>query len=475
MKFVSIIIREPPLGRADLAITLGLAALAAAFILPGLGTESLTNWDEAIYGVVVRELLTHPAVTLHYGGEPLFAKPPLLFWLMAVTSSVFGLTEFALRLPSATFGILAIVLIYLAGRALADRAGGILASLLLLGVPQFVAWSRLAMLDVPLVAFGLLSVTCILYGERRPWLTAAAGAAFGLAILTKWVAAFLFVPGLIALIVARRGMRALIARDTFAAVGVALLVALPWHLQQTILYGWDFAEGYILHHTIVRITQPLDPQHIGDPFSYFVLYPHNAGWLAPVHAVGLGLAVWQRERTLSAVAIFAAAAFVGASLTATKIGWYITPVYPGAALATAVAVARLLSFPARVVACAAALLLAVPGALYGRGDFAKEYNVLDFSSEVRALRGTPPFLSFVPLLYVYAVSKPAPLFYLAERVEELDAPAFERLVASRDPFLCLTFQQDVEKLLQSNPGAEIRITARTPTLAVIERLEEAGR
>lgn len=485
-EYAHIPVREP-LGRVDVTIALSLAALAAAFILPGLGTESLTNWDEAIYGVVVRELLEHPGVTLHYGGEPLFAKPPLLFWLMAASSAVLGLTEFALRLPSALFGLLTVILAYLAGRELAGRASGILAALLLLGVPHFVAWSRLAMLDVPLVAFGLLSVVLILYGERRPGLTIAAGAAFGLAILTKWVAAFLFVPGLVALVVARRGVRALVSREMLAAAGAALLIALPWHLHQAIVYGRDFVESYVLLHVVKRIKQPFAPlhvgkgteqslalQHTGGPSYYFTLYKHDAGLLAPVHAIGLALAiaitVRRRDWPSGAVVLLAAAPFMSVSLMATKIGWYLIPVYPGAALATALATTRLLrSRTARAAACAVALPLAVSGALDGRGAFVEEYNVLDFSPEVRALRGAPPFTSPVPLLYVHVVSEPAPHFYLAERIEALDGPALERLVASEAPFLCLTFERDAEKLLQTNPRAGLRITARTTTLAVIER------
>src|SRR5262249_32973327 len=80
----------------------------------------------------------------------------------------------------------------------------VLAAALLFGVPQFIAWSRLAMTDVPLVALGLLAILLVLCGKEQPIFTIAAGAAFGLAFLAKSVAAFLFAPGLVALIVARQ-------------------------------------------------------------------------------------------------------------------------------------------------------------------------------------------------------------------------------------------------------------------------------
>ena len=76
-------------------------------------------------------------------GVPWFEKPPFLFWLMAASSSAFGLTEFALRPPTAIFAIGAVVSQYFAGRRLGGRLAGIMAAVLLLGVPQFVAYSRL--------------------------------------------------------------------------------------------------------------------------------------------------------------------------------------------------------------------------------------------------------------------------------------------------------------------------------------------
>src|ERR1041384_1411337 len=184
------------LDKLDLALGLALAAVAASILLPGLGRESLANWDEASCGGIARDLLSRPGLTLYYAGQPWFEKPPFLFWLMAASSSFFGVTEFALRLPSAFFGIGAIALQYFAARRLSGRVAGIAAAVFLLGVPQFVAYSRLAMMDVPLTVFGMLSFVLLLYADKQRWPAILAGISFGLAILTKSVAAFLFVPGL---------------------------------------------------------------------------------------------------------------------------------------------------------------------------------------------------------------------------------------------------------------------------------------
>jgi 4-amino-4-deoxy-L-arabinose transferase-like glycosyltransferase len=461
------------LGQTDFLPAIGLALAAAIVMIPGLGLQSLASWDEAVHGVAARELLARPRLTLYYGGNPWFDKPPLLFWLMAATSSVFGLTEFALRLPSAISGIGAVVLTYFIGRRLGGRAAGLLAAICLLGVPQFVAYSRLAMTDIPLVALGMLSIFLVMYGKNQPAMTIAAGAAFGLALLTKSIAAFLFLPGLIAIIVALRGLRALWSRDIVAAAFAALVVALPWYLWLAMTHGRPFIEEHLIFHVLNRL-RPLQG-HEGDRLFYFYLYWVNAGWLALFHSTGIVvatcLALRNRDRLLGAIVIFALGTFLIVNAQATKIGWYLTPVYAGAAVAAAVAITRILpNHSARVAAILLLILLAIPGILHGRAGFVEGYNILDYSPEIRSLRNVPPFINTrVPALYVVKVADPAPRFYLADKVKSIDQDELERLVAANQPFLCLTFKWFADEFLNRHPQAGLAIVASAESLAVIER------
>jgi 4-amino-4-deoxy-L-arabinose transferase-like glycosyltransferase len=463
-----------PLDKTDIGIAMGLMLAAAIIIIPGLGLQSLATWDEAIYGVVARELLARPGLTLHYGVTPWFEKPPFLFWLMAGSAMTFGLTEFALRLPTAIFGIGAVVLQYFAGRRLGGRVAGIMAAVLLLGIAQFVAYSRLAMTDVPLAALGMLSIVLIVYGENRTALTVAAGAAFGLAILTKSVAAFLFVPGLLAIVIAQRGVTSLWSRDILFGVAVALGIALPWHLWSVITYGRLFIDQYLVFHVLDRFAGPLEG-HEGGPFYYFTTYGYNAGWFALVHAVGialaLALAIIERDRLLAAVVLLALAAFAIVNAQGTKIGWYLTPVYPGAALAAALGITRFLRGPtAQVTVVLFAVVLAVSGIIDGRGSFVGHYEILDYSPEIRALRNVPRFAKTrIPVLYTIGVSDPAPRFYLADHVESIDEVKLERLLAANRHFLCLTFKPTAMEVLNKPPRSGMQILAATESLVVIGR------
>jgi 4-amino-4-deoxy-L-arabinose transferase-like glycosyltransferase len=474
---------QPRIGVADAVLLSGLAALAALAILPGLGAQALANWDEATYGALVREFLKKPSLTLVYNGEPYFEKPPLGVWFMAASAWCLGLDEFSMRLPVAIAGIVSVLLTYICGRraALLDgrapgvaSATGALAALLLLGVPHFVAWSRLAMLDIPLVCCGLVAVTIVLHADERPWVKIAAGVVVGLAVMTKWIAGLLFVPGLLALVAARRGWRAVYSREVGAAALASLVVFVPWHVQQALEHGREFIDTYVIWNTIKRVGTSLE-LHVGGPLWYTKMYYYNAGHeLAIVHAAGVALAaalaIRRRDGTLGALAILALGAFGLINCMATKIGWYLAPVYPGAALATAVGIAAAVPRP-RVLAaaCLAALALAASGIRDGRDGFVESYNVLDGSPEIRSFRGAPPFEKRVPHLLVHAVSEPAPHFYLADKVENADDHHFEWLPRRPEPFLCLTYEKYADELLKEYPDSGLVVLLRRDHFAVIAR------
>ena len=110
----------------------------------------------------------------------------------------------------------------------------------------------------------------------------------------------------------------------------------------------------------------------------------------------------------------------------------------------------------------------MPGIVIGRGSFVDSLDVLVFSPKIRSLRSTPVFVNRVPLLYTFDVADPPPRFYLADHVEIVDEQGLERLVAKREPFLCLTFKQQASGFLNKHRQADLQMIASTDYLAVIQ-------
>jgi dolichyl-phosphate-mannose-protein mannosyltransferase len=159
-------------------------------LLVGVTAPEKFYFDEVHYVPAARQML-EPVMP-----RPMFNQmhPPLAKQLMALSIRIFGDVPLGWRYPSVLFGSLAIVAIYLCGLALFAAQGPALASALLAFFNQMVfVQSRIAMLDIFALAFGLLAITAFIRGfrRRRPhvWF-ALAGFAFGLSTACKWSGLF---------------------------------------------------------------------------------------------------------------------------------------------------------------------------------------------------------------------------------------------------------------------------------------------
>ncbi|HET7815099.1 MAG TPA: glycosyltransferase family 39 protein, partial [Candidatus Baltobacteraceae bacterium] len=135
--------RNPPARAAMLA-----SAAAALLTLPGLWSGTLWDNSETTYGEVAREIvLRGDWIVMHQNAAPWFVQPPLYFWIAAIFIKLFGVTSFALRLPSALATIAAGGITgYAVAKARGERAGiyaGVILSTCLL---QAVV-GRLAIMD----------------------------------------------------------------------------------------------------------------------------------------------------------------------------------------------------------------------------------------------------------------------------------------------------------------------------------------
>jgi dolichyl-phosphate-mannose-protein mannosyltransferase len=173
---------------AVVAVILFLSAHAA--LLVGVTTPAKFYFDEVHYVPAARQMLepVMPTPMLN----PM--HPPLAKQLIALSILTFGDGPLGWRYPAALFGALAIVAMYFCGLALFAAQGPAVASALLAFFNQMLfVQSRIAMLDIFALAFGLFGIAAFMHGFRqsRPhrWF-ASAGLAFGLSIACKWSGLF---------------------------------------------------------------------------------------------------------------------------------------------------------------------------------------------------------------------------------------------------------------------------------------------
>ena len=170
------------------AVVLFLAAHFA--LLVGVTTPDKFYFDEVHYVPAARQMLepVMPAPMLN----PM--HPPLAKQLIALSIRSFGDGPLGWRYPSVLFGSLAIVAVYLCGLALFAARGPAIAAAVLAFLNQMLfVQSRIAMLDIFALAFGLLAIAAFMQGYRKPrpqlWF-ALAGVGFGLSSACKWSGLF---------------------------------------------------------------------------------------------------------------------------------------------------------------------------------------------------------------------------------------------------------------------------------------------
>lgn len=87
--------------------------ISAVVFIPFLGAAHLFDWDEINFAESAREMLiTHEYFRVQINFQPFWEKPPLFFWLQALSMQAFGVNEFAARFPNAICGILTLSLLF---------------------------------------------------------------------------------------------------------------------------------------------------------------------------------------------------------------------------------------------------------------------------------------------------------------------------------------------------------------------------
>ncbi len=109
------------------SIILLIAGFAALLFIPFLGRVHLFDWDEINFAECSREMIKLNDYTRVYVDfKPFWEKPPMFFWMQSTAMKVFGVTEFAARLPNALCGIVTLIAVFFCGTRIYDRKFGIL-------------------------------------------------------------------------------------------------------------------------------------------------------------------------------------------------------------------------------------------------------------------------------------------------------------------------------------------------------------
>lgn len=253
-----------------------LLALLLAFVW-GFWTPPLYDLDEGAFTEATREMMeSGNYVSIYLNGEPRHDKPVLIYWLQAASVTVFGLNEFALRLPSVLAAIGWVWALFAFARRFTDVRTANVAAIVLTLALYVSLIAKAAVADALLHLFLALAMFDIYRYSQEPsrqvhlrifaWL--------GLGFLTKGPVAVFFPFLVSALFYLSYGRWKDWLKQVFDPAGLAIFVAivLPWHIAVYLDTGWAFFEGFYLHHNVSRYADPMEG-HSGGIFYYVFVAP----------------------------------------------------------------------------------------------------------------------------------------------------------------------------------------------------------
>ncbi len=249
-------LKQPP--------TVFLLVVVVVFLLcvtPLSGVYSVYYPDERHYtDGALQMLATGNWLVPHTAeGEPRLVKPPITYWLTALSFKLFGVNVFAARLSFMILCALILVLTWRLGTELSNKHEvGLLATTILAGHPQFILTASRSMPDAPLllgITMGLLGFARIIFlgGKRSDWWLAYGGVA--IAALSKGLWALVLLGWVMCYVVVKeRSLWAIRKLFYWPALFVCTVVALSWFVSIKLNPESSGLESFLNDQVTGRIT-----------------------------------------------------------------------------------------------------------------------------------------------------------------------------------------------------------------------------
>jgi hypothetical protein len=210
--------------------------------------------NESFYAEAVREMLeSGNFLDIYYNYEPRFNKPPLTYWSIALSVFIFGMNEFAIRLPIVLMAFGSSFLTYKIANLLFDKKTAIFSFFTMALSFQFIINSRYASPEVPLLFFFTLTLYLFLkgYKENKFLYIFLSYVSLGLTVLTKGYPYILVIGGIIGLYLltesnfnVKTWLYKIWQLKPYIGLPITLIIGLSWFVYMHLKFGSMFWQVY---------------------------------------------------------------------------------------------------------------------------------------------------------------------------------------------------------------------------------------
>jgi hypothetical protein len=240
-----------------------------------LASYELLNINEGLYAEIAREMLvTKNYILPHLNFTLYIEKPPLLYWLIALSFDALGTDVFAARFVTATSGVITCLALIAFGTKLNRTSLGYLAAIIVATSIGFQIIMRMVFFDPLLTAcltIALLSFY-IWYEKSQLVYLRCFYIFLGLAVLTKGFIGLLLPAGIIFffMLMARSPLSQWIKFFDWIGILLFFAVVIPWHVAMAMQHE-GFLWRYLFEEQFLRFLNQREPfdYHTG-PFYYYL-------------------------------------------------------------------------------------------------------------------------------------------------------------------------------------------------------------
>ncbi len=215
-----------------------------------------------------------------------FSKPPMIAWIVWLTTAIFGQHEWAIRLAAPLLHGATALFVYGIGRRTFDERTGFWSAIAYVTLPGISYSSGLISTDVPLLFFWAAALYAFLRAMAKPgWLwVLICGAALGLGFETKYAMAYFFLGAAIAAFVSADARRLVLSTRGLAILALGLLLLVPNVL-------WNAHHGF---PTVAHTSHNADWNHARYSLASVAAFLGGQfGVFGPIMMAGLLLALFR--------------------------------------------------------------------------------------------------------------------------------------------------------------------------------------
>ncbi len=280
-------------------------------------------------------------ILMHFNGKVYADKPPLFFWIIGLSSFLWnGFTSFSVRFPSALFGTLTVLMIFLMSKNLFSSRTGFLSGFILATSFQFTYLSTRANMDTTLTFFITTSLFCFFrWYQKLPSTDRFSIYGFyigmALATLVKGPIGFIL-PLLISLIylVILKDWNGIKNMRLLSGLALCIGMIFSWYIPALLKGGEYFLRETLVIHTVDRFAKGWSHVH---PFYYYLYnFPMNfLPWI--IFLPGAIIYLYSKEmkhyrREFFFLWIWFLVVFLFFSISKGKRGLYLLPLFPAASI-----------------------------------------------------------------------------------------------------------------------------------------------